>query len=147
MSSSRGNSVRWDIVVPTKHAMAGGATGDLDILRLGRDWSGAAFVLTLRPAEGGTGSALVTLTNQSAGTQGISATYDAGETDPDTGLVVGGTTIVPQIDEATMEALSWGSTPTDEPLVLSYDLLVTPSGEPQRQVLFGSFTIYPGVGD
>lgn len=127
----------------SRHTPWGGATGDADMVYLGVDWSAATFRFTLAPLVGS--AALITLTNQTAGTQGISATYDAGYVDDVTGLVVGATIIRPQIDEATFEALTWGA--TDEPLVLAHDMLVTPSGEPQFVWFDGVFTIYPGVGD
>ena len=133
----------FPIVHNSKHTPWGGASGDADMVVLGLDWSGAAFVFTLAPLPGSAG--VITLINQPAGTQGISATYDAGYVHPNTGLVVGATIIRPQIDEATFEALTWGA--TDEPLVLAHDMLITPSGEPQFVWFDGAFTIYPGVGD
>lgn len=121
----------------------GGASGDADIVALGQDLSAAAFVMTFAPQVGSAG--VITLTNQTAGTQGISATYDAGYVHPNTGATVGATIVRPQIDEATFEALTWGA--TNEPLVLAYDMLVTPSGGVQYVWFKGEFTIYPGVGD
>ena len=129
-----------------KHAVWGGAGSEAgEIVVLGKDWSGAAFVWAFGPAQGSAAS--ITLTNASAGSQGVSATYDAGYVHPATGAVVGATTIKPQINEATFEALSWGSTPADQPLPLEHDLLVTPSGEAQRPYAYGTFTLYPGIGD
>lgn len=133
----------FPIVHNSKHTPWGGASGDADMVVLGLDWSGAAFKFSIAPQVGSV--ALITLTNAAAGSQGISATYDASYVDDRTGLVVGATIIRPQIDEATFEALTWG--PTDEPLVLAHDMLVTPSGEPQFVWFDGAFTIYPGVGD
>ena len=133
----------WNITHNSKHTPWGGASGHADMVYLGMDWSAATFRFTLAPLVGS--AALITLTNQTAGTQGISATYDAGYVDDRTGLVVGATIIRPQIDEATFEALTWGA--TDEPLVLFHDMLVTPSGEPQFVWFDGVTTILPGVGD
>lgn len=133
----------FPIVHNSKHTPWGGATGDADMIYLGVDWSAATFRFTLAPLPGS--GALITLTNAAAGSQGISATYDASYVDDQTGLVVGATIIRPQIDEATFEALTWG--PTDEPLVLYHDMLVTPSGAPQRVWFDGTFTILSGVGD
>ena len=133
----------WNITHNSRHTPWGGATGDADMIYLGVDWSAATFRLTLAPLPGS--PALITLTNAAAGTQGISATYDAGYVHPNTGLVVGATIIRPQIDEVTFEALTWGA--TDEPLVLAHDMLITPSGEPQFVWFDGEFTIHPGVGD
>lgn len=128
----------------SKHTPWGGASGHADMIVLGEDWSGAAFKMTFAPLVGS--AAVITLTNQTAGTQGISATYDVAYVDPETGLVVGATTIRPQIDEATFEALTWGSD-TTAPLTLYHDFLVTPTGDPQFVWFDGVTTILPGVGD
>jgi len=133
----------WNITHNSRHTPWGGATGDADMVYLGVDWSAATFRFTLAPLPGS--AALITLTNAGAGTQGISATYDPDYIDDVTGLVVGATIIRPQIDETTFEALTWGA--TDEPLVLYHDMIVTPSGEPQRVWFDGTFTILSGVGD
>lgn len=129
---------------PSRHVPFGGSTGLADIVYGLFDYSGAAFVMTFAPTEGGT--ALITLTNQPAGTQGISATYDAGYVHPNTGEVIGATTITPFIAEAALEGLSYPSDPSS-PLVLYYDLLVTPSGELQRMLCKGTLSIQQGVGD
>lgn len=126
-----------------KRVPFGGATGDADIPVVGVDWSGAAFKLDIRVDPGDTGTPLVSLTSASAGSQGISATYEAGYVLPD-GTSAPATIIRPQIDEATLEALDLSTRPSS-PLELFYDLHVTPSGEPKRVVCFGAFTIYPGV--
>lgn len=133
----------FNITHPSKHVPFGGASGDGDFIYLGVDLSAAAFVMTIAPQVGSAG--IITLTNASAGTQGISATYNAGYVHPTTGQVVGATTVRPQIDETTFEGLTWGA--TDEPLVLAYDMLVTPSGGVQYVWFKGTFTIHPGVGD
>lgn len=134
----------WNITHNSRHTPWGGATGDADMVYLGVDWSDAVFDMSfalLVAAE-----PIITLTNAAAGSQGISATYDAGYVHPRTGEVVGATIIRPQIDEGTMELLNWGDD-TTAPLVLYHDLLVTPAGEPQRVWFSGTFTILPGVGD
>ena len=136
----------WGVTeIPTRHAPFGGATGDWDIDMLGLNWSAATFVLVAAVAEGG--AATFTLNNAAAGTQGVSATYDAAMVDPVSGKVTGGTTIRPQVDENTLEAIVWAPTATDQPKSLFWELLVTPSGEPQRQLCSGTLKIYPGVGD
>lgn len=128
----------------SKHTPWGGASGDADMVMLGVDWSGAAFKMGIAALVGST--PLITLINETAGTQGISATYDAGYVDPITGETVGATIIRPQIDEATFEALTWGDD-TTAPLALVHDFLITPSGEPQFVWFDGTFTILPGVSD
>lgn len=136
----------WGVTeIPTRHAPFGGATGEWDIDVTGVDWSGDAFVLAAAPLEGD--AATFTLTNAVAGTQGVSATYDAAMVDPVSGEVTGGTTIRPQVDEATLEAISWGATSTNEPITLFWELLVTPTGQPQRQLCMGTLKLYRGVGD
>lgn len=136
----------WGITeIPTRHAPFGGATGDWDIDVLGVNWTGAAFLLAAGPAEGS--ASVFTLSTAAAGSEGVSATYDAAVVDPKSGQVVGATTIRPQINESTLEALTWAPTPTNQPLVLFWELLVTPPGEPQRQLCMGTLKIYPGVGD
>jgi hypothetical protein len=133
----------FDISHPSKRVPFGGASGDGDFVYLGIDLSAAAFVMTFAPQVGS--SAVITLTNQTAGTQGVSATYDANYVHPVSGAVVGATIVRPQINETTLEALTWGA--SDEPLILAYDMLVTPSGGVQYVWFKGTFTIYPGVGD
>lgn len=134
----------FNIIHNSKHTPWGGASGDADMIMLGVDWTGAAFKMGLAAQVGST--PLITLTNQTAGTQGISATYDAAYVDPINGETVGATIIRAQIDEATFEALTW-SDDTTEPLVLAHDFLITPSGEPQFVWFDGTFTILPGVAD
>lgn len=134
-----------DIEIPTRHAPFGGATGDWDFDVLGVDWSAATYIIVAAPNEGGTAS--FTLNNATAGLQGVSATYDSAKVDPITGMVVGGTTVRPQVDESTLEAISWGSTSTSLPLSLFWECLVTPSGAPQRQIATGTIKLYPGVAD
>lgn len=114
---------------------------------IGPNWSGATFKMELRNNPGDTGTALLSLANASAGSQGISASYvssyayidatGAAATAPATKVLI-------QIDEATIEGLLLG-TPPDKPLELFYDLHITPSGEPKRVYCEGTFTIKPGV--
>jgi hypothetical protein len=133
----------FDITHPSKHVPFGGASGDGDFVYLGVDLSAAAFRMTLAPQVGSAG--VITLSNAAAGSQGISATYSPSYVHPVSGATVGATIVRPQIDETTFEALTWGA--TDEPLVLAYDMLVTPSGGVQYVWFKGNFTIHPGVGD
>jgi hypothetical protein len=128
----------------SRHTPWGGADGSADIVMLGVDWSAAAFQMALAYTLGGTPA--ITLPNASAGSQGVSATYDATYVDPDTGATVGATIIRPQINEVTFEALTWPAD-TTQPLVMAFDFLVTPSGEPQFVWFYGNMTIHPGVGD
>lgn len=121
----------------------GGASGYADLPVVGVDWSAAAFKMDIRICPGDATTPLVSLTNATAGSQGISATYDAGYVMPD-GEVVGATIIRPQIDEPTLEALALSARASD-PVALSYDLHITPAGGVKSVVCFGAFTILPGV--
>lgn len=134
----------WNFVHPSRHVPFGGATGDADVVYGLKDWSGATFVMAFAATEGG--SAAITLNNAAAGSEGVSASYDASYAHPETGVVIGATTIRAQINEATLEGLTYPSDP-GAPLILYYDLLVTPSGEPQRVLCKGTLSVYQGVGD
>ncbi len=115
---------------------------------VGEDWADATFAMHVRALPGDTGTPLISLANASAGSQGISATYDGAYVyvDPETKSeeTAIATLVLCQIDEATLEALSLG-TPSDKPLVLYYDLHITPSSGVKRVAVSGTFTINPGV--
>jgi hypothetical protein len=125
-----------------KHVPWGGGSGLADIVVLGKDWSGATFLWQFGAA---TDLLIdISLANASAGSQGVSATYDAGYVHPETGAVVGATTIRPQIDEATLEALTYSGVAD---LELAHTFYITPSGEPERVYCYGTMTIKQGVAD
>lgn len=115
-----------------------------EFVKEGHDWSGATFKMDVRTARGDTGTAKVALTTQTVGTEGISASYDPNYVDADTGAVLGATTILVQIDKATMSAWPLAADPADD-VVYAYDLHVTPAGEPERVFFYGNFTVTPGV--
>ena len=134
-----------------RHVPWGGASGDQDIVIMGLNWSASTLSLQVRPTPGDTSTPLVSLANAAAGSEGISVTYDAGYIYPANGphtaligTVVGATTIRPQINQATLEAIPLPSDPT-QPLGLSYDIHITPPGLPKMQLAYGSFTLFPGV--
>lgn len=137
-------AIELDIVARSKRVPWGGASGEADIVILGFDYSAATFKMEIRPEPGDSAAALLTLNNASAGSEGVSASYDAGYVHPETGAVVGATRIRPQINEATMEGLSTGS-PVDEPVEAFYDLHLTPSGGVKMLYLFGRWSYHPGV--
>jgi hypothetical protein len=110
----------------------------------GPDYSGATFKMELRQNPGDTGSALVSLTNAAAGSQGISATYDPDYADPETGEAFAATVLLFQIDETTMEGLA-SATPADADIVLHYDVHVTPVAGTKFLLCYGTFTYGPGV--
>ena len=132
-----------DIVIRSKRVQWGGASGEADIVWLRQDLSGATWKMEIRALPGDTGTALATLNSAVVGSEGISATWDAGYVHPETGAVVGATTIRPQINLATMQALAT-STPRDDPVEAHYDIHMTLSGV-KRLFAFGAFTYYPGV--
>jgi hypothetical protein len=114
----------------------------------GEEWDDATFAMHIRAHRGDTGTPVVSLANATAGSQGISATYDPAYVyvDPQTKEDVTGpaTLVLVQIDEATLEALSLG-TPYDKAIELYYDLHVTPSGMVKRIPVEGAFIVKPGV--
>lgn len=111
---------------------------------VGVDWSsGATFALQIRALPGDTGTALVSLAGASAGSEGVSASYDSAYELPD-GTTAAATVLTIQVNEATLEGLSL-SARASEPVNLYYDLHVTPSGGTKAVQIFGKFDLYPGV--
>lgn len=132
---------------PSRHTPFGAGTGQGKIIKVGADWSGAAFVWAFATTTNGTpsgGTTGFTINAAAAGIQGVSAVYDPNYVHPKTGMVVGATLITPQIDEATLEGLTYTGTAD---LVLYYDLNVTPTGQPQRTLAYGTLSIRQAIGD
>lgn len=125
-----------------RYAPWGGDASRLAIVILGEDLSAAVFKWLFADSEGG--STEITLNNASAGSEGVSASYDADYVHPTGGHVVGATTIVPQIDESTLEGLTYSGT---SPLTLFHMLYITPSGGTQYVERHGDFTIRQGAVD
>lgn len=125
-----------------RHAPWGGASGLADLVRLADDWSGAALLWVIADKAGG--AVQITLVNVAAGSQGISASYDAAYPHPTSGAVVGATIIRPQIDVATLEGLTSPAIPSDD-IVLYHTLYVTPSGGVKRVLCYGAFTVKQGA--
>lgn len=115
-----------------------------DLAVEGPDYSAGTFKLELRQDPGDTGTALVTLNNAAAGVEGISATYNTAYADPETAQTFAATVFVFRINEATMEGLAI-ATPTRNPVILHYDLHITPVGGTKFVLCYGSFTYQPGV--
>lgn len=128
----------WSIFHPSKNVPL-----LYDFVVLGENLSGAAFRMTFAATQGA--AAVITLNAAAAGLQGVSAAYNSAYLHPVTGAAVGATTLKVQIDEATLKALTFPAAPTA--LKLAYDLLITPSGLPQRVHAYGTLTIAQGVGD
>ena len=109
---------------------------------VGLDFTGGTFALQVRDYVAAEGSALLTLGNATAGTQGLSVVV----TEED-GLDVSTLTI--QIDEATIDALRpWpanGQKAKSGAVALRYDLIITATGLPKSRWLEGAFTIAEGV--
>lgn len=122
----------------------GGISGEADIVIMGLDWSAGAFAMEVRRDPGSTAAALISLGMASAGSQGISATYEVGYLHPDTGAVVGATIIRPHINETTLEGIAYGSDP-GAPVELRYDIHATVTGRGKFVLMGGKFTILPGV--
>lgn len=127
----------------SRHTQWGGDIGDGDMVLFGENLSTAAFLMTFKADING--SALITLQNAAAGSQGISATHEGDYVHPESGEQGDATIVVPLINETTFEGLPWATPPV--PLTLFYDLLMTPAGRAQRSLFYGTFTILPGVGD
>lgn len=108
------------------------------------DYSGATAAMEIRPEPGGQGAALVTLGASVSGGEGIVISYDANYPDTDGELPDGATLVRLIINETTIEGLAYG-TPASEPVVLHYDLHLTPSGSKKFVLCGGTFTISPGV--
>ena len=128
---------------PNKSVPWGGSGGEVYIVFIGEDLSTAAFLWAFTAAIGT--APTFSLATAAAGSQGVSAVYDANYVNPETGEVEGGTIVTPQIDEASFEALSW-TAPYDDK-VFHHNLLVTPSGGAQRVDCYGTLTVSHGVGD
>lgn len=114
---------------------------------VGENFAGGTYAMHIRNNPGDTGTPLISLAGATAGTQGISVTYDPAYVYVDeTGTEQEGAAslVLIQIDEATIGPLSLG-TPSDKPVTLYYDLHVTPSGGVKRVVAEGQFVINPGV--
>jgi hypothetical protein len=118
----------------------GGPSGRVFIDVLAQDLSGATFAWAFSLSEGA--AATFTLTNAAASDQGISATYDANMIHPVSGLVVGGTRIVPRINEATLEALDFGGAAQR---ALIHNLYETPVGGTKRVRCFGILMVKKGA--
>jgi hypothetical protein len=101
------------------------------------NFSSATFAAQVRAYKDAPGSALITLANATAGSQGISCTY--------TGTT---STILLQIDEATIDALlpyPTNGVKQGADVVLYWDLMITGGGLIKTRLLQGTFTIEPGV--
>jgi hypothetical protein len=96
-------------------------------------WSGAMQVRLYGAAAG---DPLITLTSQATDAEGVWII------EPSQGIVR------VRIDEETLTAL-WtslgGPTEAGDPIVLSYDLVLTPPGGGDEVWAYGTFTIQPGV--
>lgn len=125
-----------------KHAPWGGTTGDGDIVVNNIDLTSAVFLWQF-----GAASDLapdISLTNAAEGTQGVSVSYSAVYEHPTSGAVGPASLIRPQINEATLEALTYSGVAD---LELVHTLYVTPSGGVREVYAYGVITIKQGVND
>lgn len=127
-----------------RNAPFGGASGVADFVEWGVDLSAAAFRMEIREAPGGTGPALVTLTDAAVDAEGIHATLDMAYYHPVAGVQGMATVIRPFIAEATMQGLP-AAAPARDDKVLYYDLHITVPGLPKQVYFYGTFTVKPGV--
>jgi len=125
-----------------KHAPWGGVTGDGDIVVWDIDLTAATFLWQF-----GAASDLavdISLAGAAAGSQGVSVTYSASYEHPTSGATGAASVIRPQINEATLEALTYSGI-TD--LELYHTLYVTPSGGVREVYAYGTITIKQGMAD
>jgi len=112
-----------------------------DIRFVGLNFTGGTFALQVRLLPGAAGSALISLTNQTAGTQGLSVVVTT-----ESGVSV--STLKIQIDESTIDTLLPASTNGQKAgtdVVLFYDLIITGGGVAKTRWLEGRFIIAEGV--
>lgn len=117
---------------------------DDDVAIIGENLSAATFLMHIRANRGDTGTPLVTLSNASPPSAGVSATYNSAYQWQENGEVLTAPASLVRIiiAEATLEALSLG-TPYDEPVALFYDLHATT--DTKRVQFGGKFILKPGV--
>ena len=107
----------------------------------GYDFSAATFAMQVRSRRGATGDPLISLTNQTAGTEGLSVTTSESEGVTTSHLQI-------QIDEATIDAVLPASTNGQKAgtdVVLYYDLVITDAATGKHRWIEGTFTIFEGV--
>jgi len=131
-----------DFTIPSKHAPWGGDQGDKEFFYWARDLSAATFKWVFYdPADR---SVKMTLDTAAEGSEGIFAEWFAGIVNPETGVAEGHTRIVPQINETTLEGLTYSGV---SDLVLDHTLYITPSGMLQFPFCKGTVTIEQGAPD
>jgi len=130
----------------SRHVQFGGFDSNQGkIIILGENWTGAAFkwsFSTVTNAEAGTAATGFTLNAAAAGAQGVSVAWDAAYVHPRSGQIVGASIITPQIDKATLEALTFTGTAD---LVLNHEFLAAPTGKPRREVCNGTLPVKQGI--
>lgn len=125
-----------------RHAPAGGSTGDLDIVVNAINLTGATFLWQFGAP---TDLAVdISLANEPVGSQGVSVSYNATYEHPTSGAVGPASIIRAQINEATLEALTYSGVAD---LELAHTLYVTPSGGLRQVYAFGTVTIKQGMAD
>lgn len=117
---------------------------DDSIYRMGSDYSGATPRMEVRQLKGDSSTPIFALDASTSGGQGIVVTYDADYVDPDGLMPNGATQVRIIINETTLEGVDY-NTPSDQPLVLYYDIHLTPAGGKKFVFCEGQFVIYPGV--
>lgn len=117
---------------------------DISIAEMGVDYTDAAVVCEIRQNPGDTGTPLISLTNASPPAQGMSIEYRPDYEDPEGELPPGASFVRMAISEATLEALPYASDP-QKPLILHYDIQITPIVGVKFVFCGGTFQVNPGV--
>lgn len=119
-------------------------TFDETIVRMGINLAGSALSCEIRGRPGDTGSAIISLSSATPPSQGLSIAYNGAFVDPLGKLPPGASLLRIIISEATLEGLAYAADPA-QPVVLHYDIHVTPTGGTKFVFASGTFTINPGV--
>lgn len=117
---------------------------DVTIPEMGANYTGATLAAEIRALPGDSGSALITLGTTTPPAEGLSVTYDAAYVDPLGELPNGASLVRMLIAESTLEGLAYAADPS-QPVVLHYDIHLTPSGGSKFVYARGTFTVNPGV--
>lgn len=125
-----------------RHATWGGEDTENVIAFLGEDIRDASFSWAFAQSPGG--PVLFTLEGAPAGEQGLSGDYDPSYTHPATGLLVGATIVVPQIDEVTLKGLS-DPVPASSDIRLTHTFYAQRANSAKRAVFQGTFRIMQGA--
>ena len=117
---------------------------EVNIPEMGANYTGATLAAEIRTSPGGSGDPVIALATATPPTQGLSVTYDAAFVDPLGELPNGASVVKMLVAETTLEALAYAADPA-VPVVLHYDIHLTPDGGTKFVFARGTFTVNPGV--